>query len=319
MLHLHCASNLFIFMQKIYFTLLLVLSVYCAQATTYIGYQVLSYAGNDVNLRIWSNCSTPFGQGVSAQLRYGVNPSYSYTGFIAGIYDNTGYPGANYRNDITVPGSATDIYVELAICDYGTNNNCYNYTGFPAQNFVAAGPLPVTLLSFEAKKTAQNTVELTWQTAMERNNDYFEVEYATDMQQWSVIGTVDGSENSGVVRTYTFVHENAASGDNYYRLRQVDNDGRAEYTVARKVVVDNKATTKVSPNPVLDAQVNIALDKTNTGTAQIRLFDLMGRVVLERMIEAENQQIFTLDLSAVSNGVFLLQVNQEAAIRLVKG
>jgi len=118
-----------------------------------------------------------------------------------------------------------------------------------------ASPLPVEFLSFDVTAKDQ-LVELIWKTATEINNELFEVQRSEDAKIWKVIGTVDGAGNSTEVSTYEYTDENPIVGTSYYRLRQIDFDGRYDYSKIRSVEVEAYSALNTSvvdinifPNP----------------------------------------------------------------------
>ncbi|GAB3914480.1 hypothetical protein GCM10028803_60020 [Larkinella knui] len=89
--------------------------------------------------------------------------------------------------------------------------------------------LPVRLASFSGKRV-ENQLLLGWQTTFESNSAYFVVERSTDAQAFEAIGRVTSRGFSESMQTYGFTDEAPLKGTNYYRLRQVDRDGRFEYS-----------------------------------------------------------------------------------------
>ncbi|RZK47277.1 MAG: DUF11 domain-containing protein, partial [Hymenobacter sp.] len=91
--------------------------------------------------------------------------------------------------------------------------------------------LPVVLTSFTAE-AAGPAVRLAWATATETTNSHFVVERAADGYSFSALGTVAGQGTSSQNHAYTWLDASglATSRRQYYRLRQVDYDGRATYS-----------------------------------------------------------------------------------------
>jgi hypothetical protein len=87
------------------------------------------------------------------------------------------------------------------------------------------GQLPVELIAFTANYI-QNKVDITWTTASELNNNFFVIEYSVDAQNWDVLAQVAGSGNSTNVLNYEYQH--FTKNSYYYRLKQVDFDGKTE-------------------------------------------------------------------------------------------
>ncbi|MBA3972221.1 MAG: hypothetical protein H0X46_08780, partial [Bacteroidetes bacterium] len=90
-------------------------------------------------------------------------------------------------------------------------------------------PLPIELLSFTGY-SASNGNQLTWSTATEINNDYFDIERSSNGADFSKIGTLDGNGNSITTIVYNFTDATPLTGINYYRLKQVDYNGSFSYS-----------------------------------------------------------------------------------------
>ncbi|MFT5168003.1 MAG: hypothetical protein ACI8P3_003242 [Saprospiraceae bacterium] len=142
------------------------------------------------------------------------------------------------------------------------------------------GALPVELSFFKADIHNGKMVLLEWQTASENNNAGFEVERSTDRSNWQNIGFVDGIGSSTLVNPYQFTDEHPRLGDNYYRLKQIDFDGKHDYSELRQVFFDAKVTDLlyVYPNPVAD-HFTVGILNPEGKSAQIKLFDSTHRLI----------------------------------------
>ena len=89
--------------------------------------------------------------------------------------------------------------------------------------------LPIELLYFSVVDCKTGNL-LSWSTASERNNNYFNIEKTKDGKDWSSIMTENGAGNSSNILYYSFVDENVESIINYYRLKQTDYDGKFKYS-----------------------------------------------------------------------------------------
>jgi hypothetical protein len=119
--------------------------------------------------------------------------------------------------------------------------------------------LPIRLMKFSAKRV-EGKVLLEVQTANENNNCLFEVERSEDGSAYQMIGTVAGAVNSAVTRYYQFTDQHPVTGKSYYRIRQVDCDGKS--TVSNTISLNNEVTTlSVYPNPVVN---KLTIDRTTT-------------------------------------------------------
>ncbi len=90
--------------------------------------------------------------------------------------------------------------------------------------------LPVTLLSFDATLTIDGKVQLSWETASEQNNAYFEVERSTDSLHFMAIDKVPGNGTTQTRSTYSLLDKTPRPGTLYYRLRQVNADGNHTFS-----------------------------------------------------------------------------------------
>ena len=89
--------------------------------------------------------------------------------------------------------------------------------------------LPVRLASFSGKRV-EHQMLLGWQTTFESNSAYFLVERSTDAKSFEAIGRVVSHGFSESMQVYGFTDEAPQKETNYYRLRQVDRDGRFEFS-----------------------------------------------------------------------------------------
>ena len=91
----------------------------------------------------------------------------------------------------------------------------------------AGAPLPIELISFEATPNGDD-VDVSWATASEINNDYFEVLRSSNGNEFESIVTIDGAGNSNEILNYEFEDDNPYPGVSYYKLKQIDFEiGRA--------------------------------------------------------------------------------------------
>lgn len=89
-------------------------------------------------------------------------------------------------------------------------------------------PTPVELIEFSAHQLTDDSIELSWQTAQEINNNGFEIERSTNGSSFTAIAFVNGAGNSSAGRSYSFNDLNPPDGLLFYRLKQIDFDGAFE-------------------------------------------------------------------------------------------
>lgn len=189
--------------------------------------------------------------------------------------------------------------------------------GFPTIINPALAPLPVALKAFKAA-VAGGAVSVTWQTASERNNSHFVVERSAHAKEGFVaIGQVEGAGNSTTGRTYSFRDEAATTATTlYYRLRQVDVDGKENFSPVAVVTLGHHATLalEVYPNPATtSSEVQVRLRGANVSGAMLSIHDVRG-ILLRQMPIAEQHQKLTA--TALPAGLYHLVLTDSQGQRV---
>jgi hypothetical protein len=166
-------------------------------------------------------------------------------------------------------------------------------------------PMPVALTNFDGN-LANDKTNLSFATASESNNSHFEIERSADGRNFTKIGEVKGAGTTSDEQNYSFVDENPLKGLNYYRLKQVDFDGAAEYSKVVSVRFGTTRSLSVIPTMVYD-QINVDLSEMDEQTGEWQIFDLNGRQVMAGSLES-GQSNFVADMSALTEGTYLVRV-----------
>ncbi|KAA0993473.1 choice-of-anchor D domain-containing protein [Dyadobacter aurulentus] len=133
--------------------------------------------------------------------------------------------------------------------------------------------LPVDLAAFEAKQVG-SAVQLQWRTASEIDNAGFHIERSTNGLNWQDIGFREGYGTVAATKDYRFADNSPVPGINYYRLRQVDFDGKTEHSRIQAV----RFMTAQSDLIVWADDMRQAHIKTEEIIEKVTVFDLTGRV-----------------------------------------
>lgn len=148
--------------------------------------------------------------------------------------------------------------------------------------------VPVEWLSFTANNVGGKNL-INWSTASEQNNSHFNILRSTDGHRYNHIGQVKGANNSSDVNEYSHADLNPIVGKNYYKLEQVDMDGKVTYSEIR--LVDNKITTgmklSIFPNPTRD-QITIKTNIDSQGKISLSFLDQRGRLLKTLDIEVQD-------------------------------
>ncbi len=175
-----------------------------------------------------------------------------------------------------------------------------------------ANPLPVTLVKFEGRLDG-SIASLNWKTASEIDNDYFEIQRSSDGLEFIKIGKVAGNGTTNLASEYFFEDRSLLKGNNYYRLKQIDFDGKSSYSSV--IVLDYDGSTPLNvflyPNPTNAQNINLELINPSTEYLNIRILDMTGRISLQATISAEDlESNISLKAEELKAGVYVVEVMQ---------
>ena len=133
-------------------------------------------------------------------------------------------------------------------------------------------PLPVTFVNFQGKLLEDNSVQLWWEAFADAEHDYFEIERSQDGTNFTSLG------KSNKFPPYQFMDNHPAVGNNLYRLKQVDKDGKFTYSKTININIDYQVKALLYPNPVLDI-LTVKLKAGHAENVSLRITDLLGKQV----------------------------------------
>ncbi|MBK9792473.1 MAG: metallophosphoesterase [Sphingobacteriales bacterium] len=225
-----------------------------------------------------------------------------------GAYNWTG--GAITKQvKVAPPGIDTDT---LTVTD---NFNCLR------DSFIItkALQLPVELLNFYGQKMTNHQVMLHWTTVTEYRNAYFEVQWSVDGINFNDIGLVNGYGTTNLQHSYPFLHQQPVTGNNYYRLKQVNEDSSFLYSAIIPVNVDSfiqqipkNKFIYVFPNPSVSGEFNVDYYNPQNITTKIKVYDLIGKLVYtDEWTVFSGISHYLLKLKDLPKGTYLLNVEDE--------
>jgi hypothetical protein len=239
---------------------------------------------------------------------------------LQGFGNFTFTPNANFNGQ-----STTFTYMD---CDNGSPSLCSDIATVTII-FQAQGALPVTIVDFGAAYS-NDKVNVKWTTTFEINNDHFEVERSLDGTNFTSVATVKGQGNSAIRHDYQFNDDISKSilnkNDVYYRLKQVDLDGKASYTkvlVVRVYRTKSLQSLSVTPNPAInDIKVNVQLNENSYIVMKVN--NASGIEVMRKTTRGSaGSNSFGLEgTSHLQAGIYFLEVivnsNERMMVKLVK-
>ena len=223
-----------------------------------------------------------------------------------GTNGNNFFIGGNSYGESNFTGAVDDLLIY---------NKVFTDVEVAALYLSTVGTLPVTLISYTAK-AQNNSAVLNWKTASEVNNSHFVIAKSTDGTNFSKLAQVNAKSANGA--DYSYTDNNTASGTNYYRLTQVDLDGKTTNLGVKAVNMSLETDdVKVYPNPATDV-VNISFEAGIY--AKATLLDINGKVINTVSI-VKVQNTATIDLSRVAPGTYLVQLtgaNSKTVRKVIK-
>lgn len=169
------------------------------------------------------------------------------------------------------------------------------------RTFVITGSLPIHFINFSGT-LINNDVHLNWQTAQEQNASYFIIERSVDALHFDSINKVNAIGNSIYVSNYIFTDKKVnqlASTNFYYRIKEVDKDGKFQYSKIVKIPLSHENVSMViAPNPATN-NLNIYFNNY-VGNVKLRIYDLTGRLInmWEQRITGNNTSFNTTKLKS---------------------
>ena len=180
--------------------------------------------------------------------------------------------------------------------------------GLFSTNIPAA--VPVTLTEFNGKLT-NNDIVLYWKTASEQNSKTFEIERSYTGNDFKPIGSTKAAGFSNSIKNYQYTDPDISQEVNYYRLKQIDDDGK--FTYSRIIVIKNPMLVKnrfrILGNPIKD-HIDIQWGSEYNGLADLVLVDMKGSIILKWSGKINPGTRMRIPIpSTLNKGIYSLQVS----------
>jgi len=189
------------------------------------------------------------------------------------------------------------------------------YSDMITFRFETENTLSVSVVTLHAIQL-ENSVVIKWETAQETNNKYFSLEHSTN-NIFNEIAKVNSQGNSTHEQAYSYKDNSPAEGVNFYRLKQVDNNGKFSYSQIASVKFISAALPELYPNPVKDVLKIKGLDVNKN--YQIRIISEKGNLL--GLIQLSNASEFSWDVKHLSKGIYycnILSSDNRLTIKFVK-
>jgi hypothetical protein len=220
--------------------------------------------------------------------------------------DNGGYPEdwTEFTANINAASGTGRIAFRYFVSNGGSGGTNSNVIGI--DEFSYQSVLPVALLNFNGQIKDDKAV-LTWSTANEINNKGFDVEVSRDNKTFTSIGLVAAAKSAGGLNNYSFTDNKIVSGTNFYRLKQIDNDGAYRYSIVVKLnlqkfawTILGSATSNASIQLQTDLQYNVA----------VQVVSLKGQLIqtINKGTLPQGTYTIPLNLNTASHGIYVVRL-----------
>ncbi|OIO99452.1 MAG: hypothetical protein AUJ98_11185 [Bacteroidetes bacterium CG2_30_33_31] len=273
--------------------------------------------GNDMNIT-WTNGD---GSGRLVTMKAGAvsDPPVggtTYTGNAAfGSGDQIGATGTyivysgNAKGSVLVTGLTPGTIYYFDVVEYNGTGSSTNYKGGAgaASGFTDHSALPIELVDFSANSNP-NGIELNWTTATEINNNYFEIQRSIDGIEFTDVARVNGAGNSNIILNYNFLDNNVSNGIVYYRLKQIDFNGKANLSKMIFVNADGNNSLDIIKVISENNQLDIYLNKANDQSSVISVYNSNGQLINESISNKKGSQVVRMNMSGNASGIYFINV-----------
>ncbi len=200
--------------------------------------------------------------------------------------------------DLTV-GKAIRVELTFRVVGHPGENILFDDFALTSQG----GPLPVTFTGFVARKNADESLQLLWNVGEEVNVKGYYVESSTDGANFSNAGYVAASNKD----IYTLNYLDKLNQTMYFRVRNIDFDGKSKYTPIIKVYGKNAAALAVleiypvPSNDMITIQHNKSAEK-----AILTLYTTNGKIVLHKNVQLNTYQT-QVNIGMLPSGTYLVK------------
>ena len=181
-------------------------------------------------------------------------------------------------------------------------------------------PVPVKFLGFDVTKK-NNSAVLNWSVENESAlTDKYIIESSANSIKFSPVGTIVASNSGRGSNSYNFIQDNLSaisnSGVLYYRIKQIDKDGKFVYTPTKTVRLDGKSfAVNASPNPV-KSSTKVSIDLIEQSKIIISITDATGKNIKSMEVQGfKGANIKDLNLSNLSSGNYVMKVQAGSEIK----
>jgi|GEM_PF-2415346 len=181
-------------------------------------------------------------------------------------------------------------------------------TGLSSWTGVTLSTLPVSYSKPLQAKQAQRTIHLSWSVSNQTANDKYIIEHSQNAKDFLPVGEIKGDGNHTAVRDYEYTHQTPSTGINYYRIKQVDFDGKYSFSnVARVQFKGDGEGLSLYPNPS-PGHITVVVPGPHKNR-NIQIYNSIGLLIKEASIDGSNR----INVSDLPQGVYYIRLKDSAS------
>ncbi|HHG84243.1 MAG TPA: T9SS type A sorting domain-containing protein [Bacteroidetes bacterium] len=242
--------------------------------------------------------------------------AYAYSGVDFTCVTTTAACGNKHTNTLITRFTTNELPDSLRLLGIEGAGNPFAGCYPDADMLIDFTGLPVVWADFTARPASYG-VDLEWATAVETNNDHFLIQRSADGNNFETLVKRRAVGNSSNLSGYDYTDPSPLSGTNFYRIVQVDVDGKQTNSRIQQVeyvAPIGMSWTQIGPNPATDF-ISLGYYLEHQETISLKLIDLQGRVVMQKEISGLNGiNNVSLDLGAVAKGYYNLLLQNSNGI-----
>ncbi len=206
---------------------------------------------------------------------------------------------------------AENIYLQITFNSWTAGGGNFSYTR------TTGSTLPIILSNFVGYNQGGSN-NLSWSSSTESNFSHYNVQRSSDGFNFLNLAQMNSKApdgNSTITLNYSFTDLNSLQGYNYYRLEQVDKDGRKQYSKVISITVAKALNSIDILQNFVDQRFQISLSTEKRTVALIKILDFNGRILRNEEIQLQaGINIRDLDIASLVSGLYIVQIQMEGAL-----
>lgn len=210
--------------------------------------------------------------------------------------------------------ATTARYVLITAMD-NHGGNCYSMSELKINVDVAPLAVAWSPLAAQARET---DIQLSWTTYQEKDHAGFEIQRSIDGQYFQKIDWIAGGSDSQQQKAYQFLDKKVQANIlYYYRLKQIDEAGKSDFSNTATAQLNGKATPTIFPNPVQDV-LYFQWSNLESLALQVEVTDVLGKVIQSQELSETTEQGYAIAVGNLMTGTYFLRIHKEGSVHSLR-